>query len=262
MKNMFIQSVKPMLVQQYVLNKARLITLRTIGMGESDLQDRMKPATLPDKVRVGYLAEPGQVQVKLLFPNDVPFDQIDRISRSCADLIGDAVYSIEGLNGETGGLIDILDGLMQSHRYRMVLIETVSNGMLSASFNGKDWLESALIVNSMSKVNRFYKFDIIDNDFSTYLDKLAKVIQFEHKVDIVLFQYYQDKMKLGNLKDEHRVVLTALWANGRVIMLSRNLTGDAYRQQQQAVFSSMDLLRRYLQGKVVESFFDTKSQIL
>ncbi|MDP3838798.1 MAG: CinA family nicotinamide mononucleotide deamidase-related protein, partial [Methylococcales bacterium] len=68
MKPMYAHKVLPQLSERFALQPSNLTTLRTLGIGESAIQELMNSITIPDDVQLGYRAELGEVQTKLLFP--------------------------------------------------------------------------------------------------------------------------------------------------------------------------------------------------
>ncbi len=109
MKAMFDARVLPHLVEQFALRPGRLVTLRCVGIGESDMQ-----------MRAGQLEHPGLVwgtrtmlpenHLKLRFTADVPESEIRAFVDEIVGRIGPAVFAVEGLDADSGGTLAAVIG--------------------------------------------------------------------------------------------------------------------------------------------------------
>ncbi len=103
MKPMFDQRVLPLLHERFGLRPGRLVTLRTTGAGESDLQERIGTFAADDVV-LGYRTISPENQIKLRFTADASDDRVRSVTARIAGLLGSPVFTIEG-----GGDIDGFD---------------------------------------------------------------------------------------------------------------------------------------------------------
>jgi molybdenum cofactor synthesis domain-containing protein len=72
MRHLFFESIKATLSSRFDLLPSQLITLKTMGIGESAIQQRINEIPIPKSVQLGFRASPDDVQTKLLFPHDYP----------------------------------------------------------------------------------------------------------------------------------------------------------------------------------------------
>ncbi|MSS75786.1 MAG: competence/damage-inducible protein A [Methyloglobulus sp.] len=254
MRTMFLDHIQAMLSNQFTLQPSRLITIKTIGMGESDLQERINRIAIPAKVQLGFRAEIGEVQTKLLFPNDYPQAQQESLTNEIAHAIGDAVYAIEGLkrqshDQQTVDLISVIDQLMITQGHTLAVVETISQGLLAAKLVGVSWLLSANYEQSLEKLTQRLEISNNLDDMMAAAKAIADAVQKSTDADMVLIQlasagYYSNPHNIDSI-----TVTNALFVKGKAYYTVRILTGDIKRKQQQAALSALDLLRRYLQGK-------------
>lgn len=229
MKPMYTNKVLSYLTQRFSLQPSNLTTLRTIGIGESAIQELMNTIAIPENVQVGFRAEIGEVQTKLLFPfaysNSEKADLVNKIAQQ----LGDSVFAIDHTRETNSDLISVLNELMTQGQYTLAVIETVSCGLLTSLCVGADWLVEAR-----------YQPALIHLD----LQHLAIELQKTSGATVVLIQGYTgDKNGVMNL---HNGLLTphGFYSN------TQTIAGALKRKQQQAALSALDLLRRYLQQKL------------
>jgi nicotinamide-nucleotide amidase len=103
MRAMFDERVLPELSARFPLRPARLVTLRTIGVGESDLQQAMSSLSLAGGegsttgVVIGYRTKLPENHLKLRFSADLDEAAVRRHVNAVLERIGRWVYTIEGL---------------------------------------------------------------------------------------------------------------------------------------------------------------------
>ncbi len=95
MKNMFLESVRSQLDLYWNTRPLRLVTLRTAGIGESSIQERLESVDLPDNVRLSFRTGPLENQTKLLFQPDVPIERLRAFTKQVAQAIGSPVFGID-----------------------------------------------------------------------------------------------------------------------------------------------------------------------
>jgi nicotinamide-nucleotide amidase len=256
MRNLFLDHIQAMLLDRFVLQPSQLITIKTIGIGESDLQERIGKIAIPSQVQLGFRADIGEVQTKLLFPNDYPQAQRESLTNEIAHAIGDAVYAIEGLkrqshDHQTVDLISVIDQLMITQSHTLAIVETISQGLLAAKLIGVAWLLSANYEQSLEKLTQRFEISNNLNDMMATAEALVNAVQKSTDADTILIQltsagYYSKPHNIDSI-----TVTNALFVKGEVNYTVRILTGDIKRKQHQAALSALDLLRRYLQGKAI-----------
>lgn len=227
MQPMFLNKVQPLLNQRFSLQASSLTTLRTLGIGESAIQELINTVSIPEAVQLGFRAELGTVQTKLLFPFAYSESEKTALVQQIAHKLGDTVFAIDHTREDNSDLISVLDSLMTGHS--LALLETVSCGLIASLCVDADWL-----------ISSSYQATLNNPD----LQSLAINLQQTSGADFALVQLYAG--------DKHGVVILhngLLTAQG-FYQTEQTIAGILKRKQQQAALSALDLLRRYLQNKL------------
>jgi len=103
MKGMFDQLVAPLLAERFAVRPGSLVTLRTIGVGESNLQQLIGPFDEPDVV-LSYRTMLSENHLKLRFDPEVGEARITQVVESLASKVGKWVFTIEGLQSVSEAL--------------------------------------------------------------------------------------------------------------------------------------------------------------
>lgn len=249
MRHLFLVHIKAMLAGRFVLQPSKLITLKTIGIGESDIQERLNKITIPPQVQLGFRAELGEVQTKLLFPGDYPQAELKTLADVIAITIGDAVYTIDGLGNQSGDLVSLIDQLMTAEGSNLAVVETISQGLLAAKLVGVSWLLSAVYERSIETLTHRLEVKYDPDDLITTAKVIAEAIKKSTGVDKVLIQLTSSDFYANPHSDKGVTIYTGLLVNHEFKQVSRSIAGDSKRKQHQAALASLDLLRRHLQGK-------------
>lgn len=232
MKPMYSHKVLPQLSERFALQPSNLITLRTLGIGESAIQELINSITIPSDVQLGYRAELGEVQTKLLFPFAYAESEKAALVNQIAAQLGDTVFAIDHTRETSSDLISVLNDLMTQGGYTLAVIETVSCGLLISLCVGAEWLLDAR-----------YQPAFIGTEQSD-LHALALELQTTSGTTFALVQLYTgDKNGVMIL---HNGLLTphGFYEN------TQTIAGALKRKQHQSALSALDLLRRYLQQKL------------
>ena len=227
MKPMFSNKVQPLLSSHFPLQTSSLTTLRTLGIGESAIQELIDTVAIPENVQLGFRAELGTVQTKLLFPFAYSETEKAALVQQIAHKLGDTVFAIDHTREANSDLISVLNELMQDKT--LVVLETISCGLITSLCVGADWL-----------INASYQPVLNNPD----LQSLAVNLQQTSGADFVLVQLYAG--------DKHGVVIlhNGLLTSQGFYQSEQTIAGVLQRKQQQAALSALDLLRRYLQHKL------------
>ncbi|GAB6141506.1 CinA family nicotinamide mononucleotide deamidase-related protein [Methylosoma difficile] len=240
MRHLFTDRILPSLPSRFPLQADRLITLKTIGLGESSIQELIAPITIPESVSIGYRASVGEVQVKLLFPYGYPDAEASQLTNLISTTLDAAVFAIDDSNkANSSDIISVIDGLMRQQQLTLAVQETASHGLLSSHCLGADWLLSSGYQHAFSCPQDF-------GDPLTYAQQQAKSLQ-NSGADCALIQIIDQPQ--AQLADKNQTVNLSVYlqtpdANH---FASYPLSGPITRKQQQAALLSLDLLRRYLQ---------------
>lgn len=98
MQHLFSETVAAELKKRFSPSPSQLITIKTRGLGESQLQEIMNQFTLPKNVQLGFRAAMGEVHTKLLFPPHYSVADAAALAAQVVEKIGDAVFAVEGLD--------------------------------------------------------------------------------------------------------------------------------------------------------------------
>lgn len=98
MQHLFTETVAADLKNRFSPKPSQLITVKTRGMGESQLQELMNQFTLPENVQLGFRATVGEVHTKLLFPPHYVKADATALVAQIAEKIGESIFAIEGLD--------------------------------------------------------------------------------------------------------------------------------------------------------------------
>jgi len=168
-----------------------------------------------------------------------------------AERLGDYVFAIDGLGKNSGDLVFEIDKLMMTGKHTLAVVETASQGMLAAKCMGSEWLLSAIFEKSISKFGQ----DQISENTTENLMISAKAIALDRQkssgADFVIVQLYSGDKKILHDKDRSIVLFNTLLAEGEFHHSSHIIAGPIKRKQNQAALLTLDLLRRYLQGKTI-----------
>ncbi len=126
---MFEQVVLSQIQQRFDLRASRLVTLRTAGIGESALQQRIGPWSRPDVI-LSYRSMPPENQIKLRFPPGFPEQQMEAVAGELADRIGESVFATDGLAGTSTDLPSSTLGLLKEHGQTVAAAEWGCGGRL------------------------------------------------------------------------------------------------------------------------------------
>ena len=247
MKPLFLDYVKPDLLTRFTLHPPQLVTLKTIGLGESAIQECIKGIHIPSDVQLGFRAGTEDVQTKLLFPFDYPSIALASLVSEFSQSLGDYVFAIDGLGEITDDLAFEVDKLMTVKNHTLAVVETVSHGLLAAKCVGYDWLVKASyeqgVIQSAQALGSAVLLDTAKG--------LARDVQEKTRVTSVLVQLYSGGKEALRDKDQSISVLSILLVGEVFYESTHSVVGSLNRKQNQAALLTLDLLRRYLQGKTI-----------
>jgi nicotinamide-nucleotide amidase len=247
MRQMFQETIHPLLSKRFELKPSRLITFRTIGIGESDIQQRIKSLRFAEPVQLGFRADTDEVQVKLLFPSGFPDPELKALVASVYEKLGRHVFAIDGWSNASGDLVSVVDKLMLSGNHKLAVIETASQGLLAAKCIGSNWLLEAHYHQSMLNFAERRPVPIDRNDLIAIGKELAFKLQKSIGVNLVLIQIYAEDFAQFIDFNQTIKMHCLLLNNQEFVEEIFLLAGSAKRKQNQAALLTLDLLRRNLQ---------------
>lgn len=239
MRAMYQAQVAEQLSARFSLQPDCLVTLRSVGIGESAIQQNLLGLELPAGLQLGFRAGLDEVQTKLLFP--AGFDPLlkQALVAQVAQLIGDYVFAIDGLAADQGDLLSVIDRLMREKAYTLSVLETTTQGLIAARCLGFDWLKSASI-----------KLDAVELD---QLQVCLQQLKQSEQTDLALIQFYQITACESLDQPQSRQIITGLLTEQGLSIRQHTVAGSLHYQQTQAAVLALDLLRRYLQNSCLYS---------
>lgn len=238
MKAMFAEVCRQ-LPERFTLRPDCLVTLRSVGIGESAIQQIVESIVLPAGVQLGFRAMSDEVQTKLLFPAGFDTEAQQVCVQRLLAAIGEYVFAVDGLHRNEGGdLLSVIDRRMRAGNHTLAVLETASGGLLAAKCQGREWLQAAFVAKDGRQAARQLGLSIDKDD----LDEVARHLAYglsAYGADIELVQLYRleaDGFRLYNY----------LQTADSVQHRQHFLFGSPFNQTQAAVLT-LDLLRRYLQ---------------
>jgi nicotinamide-nucleotide amidase len=105
MEPMFAARVEPMLHERFALRPGRLVTIRTTGIGESDMQSRVGDLAVPG-VTIGTRTILPENHLKLRFAADVAEADVKVAVAEAVRRLGPAVFAIDGLDAPGGSSVE------------------------------------------------------------------------------------------------------------------------------------------------------------
>ncbi|MCK5831294.1 MAG: CinA family nicotinamide mononucleotide deamidase-related protein [Methylococcales bacterium] len=248
MKHIFNELVQKKLEEWFVLQASKLIAIKTIGIGESDLQQKLDNFLLPEAVQLGFRAKTDEVQTKLLFPADATDVEINHCVDQVINIIGDPVYAIDDLNKSTTDLVNVIGHLMQDKNYTLWVQETATQGLIAAKCIGQGWLHGSNYTQSIDAVLDQLKIPEQDGLENTVQAIANKLKENQHS-DLILVQLYKGNKEQFHHKEQSIILYNALLTPHGIFQQTLTTTGPIKRKQDQAAIKALDLLRRYLQNK-------------
>ena len=251
MKQLFLERIRPKLSNRFLLQPGQLVTIKTLGLGESAIQERINSIEIPAQVQLGFRAGADEVQTKLLFPFDYPETALSTLVSRFAELLGDYVFAIDGLGETTGDLVFEIDKLMTNGKHSLAVVETASQGLLAAKCIDSDWLLSAVYEQSTARSGQNLLAEDDTENLMTTAKAIALDIQKTSNADFVLVQLYAGDNTALHDKDKTIALYNTLLTGDNFHQTTHSIAGPIKRKQNQAALLALDLLRRYLQNKAM-----------
>lgn len=240
MKQMMDAFVLADLRGQFNIEPSRLITFRSLGMGESDIQQAVNELNIGPDIRVSFRAGLPENELKLLFPNTYADRQIQHYIDEIETVMRGSVFAVDGFNQTVTGLADCVDQLMRQKKQSLTVIETISQGGLATQCHA-DWLVKSVVIPQRSGIMSRLDSQPLCIDESSAIN-IAQKEQAKHSADITLVQLF-------DTDDEARVnVYTAIIGAQYPLSSSKTVRGRPQRQQIVAAAMALNLLRKYLLG--------------
>ena len=168
MHGMFPHVVLPLLHTEFNAAPGRLVTLRTTGIGESNLQERVAGVVVDGAV-LGFRTSLPENHIKLRFPSGAASQPIVSAIQQLAEAIGSPFFSVEGasdlglelpgMDVVGGGLAEVTGRALLARGETLAIAESCTGGAVSARCasvpGASGWLlESVVTYANASKVRR------------------------------------------------------------------------------------------------------------
>ncbi len=130
MQEMFDKRVLPMLRRHFDVSSGRLVTLKTTGVGESNLQERLGDFTYRDVV-LSFRTKIPENHVKLRFTAGATDDYVQQVTDDIAARIGSSLFGID-----SGSLAEVVGQTLGSRGETVSTAESCTGGRIGAMFTG------------------------------------------------------------------------------------------------------------------------------
>ena len=163
MRAMFEAKVLPLLHEHFALRPARLVTLRCVGVGESDLQQALGDWKAPGVI-ISFRTKLPENHLKLRFAPEVSSSAVITAVEAVLQRVGEWVFTVEGLTGpvpgrDTGGGAhhEVIGRLLAARGETLALAESCTGGRIAAACTSipgsSGWfLEGAVTYSNAAKV--------------------------------------------------------------------------------------------------------------
>ncbi len=256
MRPMFDERVVPGLHERFSLRPGRLVTVRTIGIAEAEIQERLRDLPMPEGVALGFRTTLPENHVKLRTHSDISDEVLRDLARQVVQRLGSSVFTVEGVGAEAGGgsFPEVLGRTLLARGETVAVAESCTGGRLAAALTGvagaSAWfLEGRVTYANEAKVR-----------LGVSADMLAAVGAVSEEVARSLAESIRAKSGAtyglattgiagpGGGSEEKPVGTVWLALAGPQGTTARRirLPGDRDRVQQLAAAGAMDLLRRQL----------------
>ncbi len=252
MKNMFKEIIKPRLGSQFELEPPRLVTIRSVGIGESAIQARLDALKFPDDVSLSFRAGPLEIETKLIFGQNCTEFQIKEFVEKVSETIGHSVFGIDGMEHDSGNLVEVIGAHMIENHQTLSLVETLSGGKMAARCAGLSWFKESLVTD-----DRFRIYERLglpgetlesSHDLKQVATTVSSVLAEKAATDYSIAQLWCEQSTADDKHNSTVDLYSALATPNGVFEYSSKISGRMARKQTVAANRGLDMLRRYLQG--------------
>lgn len=250
MRQLFINRIAPLLEKTFNQRPYQLVTLRTVSLGESDIQQKVQQIKIPQSVTLSYRADLWENQLKLLFPPDYPkLEMIKLVNQYMAALDG-FVISVNGVGTTGGSLVDEVGRLLVQRKATLSILETISAGKI-ATRCAKLWLDQGIIVNKVELLSQL--FGVTSDQLQTVAllkdaaFQIAEQLCKTNNSDFALVQLWVIEDRLDQFDcDPVQIVTVAVDRHKMSTSTRDKLYGPSSRRQTRAAVAALNLLHRFL----------------
>lgn len=257
MQAMFIEAIRPGLPGLFDLTPRRRVALRTIGLGESALQERLNTLELPPEMQLGFRAGGAENEVKLTFPASIEPSRMEATIKAVSAALGEAVYAVVRNGAGPASLVETLGEMLRARAASLSLLESVSGGLLASRCGGEDWLSSALVESATDRLPARFGVESTGRP-SEQARRLASLLRNPagqpdacepvetRAARYTLVQWTETPLPARRDETECIKLFIAVSGPHGETVERRVLTGSWQRKRDAAAAFSLDVLRRFL----------------
>ncbi|MEN0062888.1 MAG: CinA family nicotinamide mononucleotide deamidase-related protein [Myxococcota bacterium] len=176
MRNLFRERVLPLLRPRFALRPGRLITLRCVGVGESDLQQALTGWQVPG-CTVSFRTKLPENHLKLRFEPTVSSDAMVTATESMLQRVGRWVFTVEGspsplIGFDTGGgtHAETVARLVAARGHTLAVAESCTGGRIAAACTAipgsSRWFMESLV--TYSNAAKIRLLGVVEDDLNTH----------------------------------------------------------------------------------------------
>ncbi|ORU93644.1 MAG: molybdenum cofactor biosynthesis protein [Cycloclasticus sp. symbiont of Bathymodiolus heckerae] len=238
MKNMLETVVLDDLRTRFTVEKTTLVTLRTMGMGESAMQQEIDKLALADDVRISFRAGLPENELKLVFPHGANEGEMHATVNRVKEVLSDSVFAVDGLGQSIKSLPAYVSQLMQNKGYTLNVLETLSQGDIAQQCDSKYLIKSTVFPQVSGIMSSFALLGVsIDESLAI---KIAKQEHASTAATLTLVQLYEE-----TASNETQIFIVVVDGK-RTLSASKTIQGRIERKRTIASAAALNLLRKYL----------------
>jgi len=249
MKQIFNHAIRPVFLQRFPQQPKSLVIINTLGLGESDLQDRIQSVAIPEEVQLGFLTAPEGNQIKLLFDAGFPKSRAQGLIADFKNQLGACVFSIVEDRSYKQSIYDVVGGELTQKGLTLAVLETLSQGEMASQCLGQSWLLSAMYCQDFMQLAHFVGIDYLAKDtgkaWCQLAEKSAERVRRKAKSDYGLAQLCFNKQV--DSQPTRVAIYTAVVTATTAVSFIDQVGGPMRRQQRQSALKAFDRLRIFLQ---------------
>ncbi|HHV47094.1 MAG TPA: competence/damage-inducible protein A [Tissierellia bacterium] len=250
MKHMFDKYVMPLIKQDYII---KVVTLKTIGIGESNLETIIKDIIEKnDNPTVATYAGDGLVDIKIVARGDNESEVMKLLEETVAkikDRIGESIYSY---NDE--GIEEVVFKILKEKNYKIAFAESCTGGLVSSRFTqipgvSEVFDRGIVTYSNMSKMEELNVSRLTLDRYSAVSEEtaleMAKGLMDKTNVDIALSITGYAGPPSG--EDEPvGLVYIGIASRDKSKVIKTRLNGDRISIQNKAALKAFNELRKFL----------------
>ncbi len=264
MRKMWVHRILPHLVEHYHPEPGYLVTLRTVGLGESSLQERLKGIVLNDTV-LSFRTKLPENHIKLRFGAQVSAEaRLEQVG-AVASAIGSSVFAIEGMpemalshgaDTQGGDLATVIGRALAQAGHVLATAESCTGGRVAAACTSvagaSGWFSEGVITYSNAAKVRLLGVSSEDLDqhgavSEVVARQMAEGVRQRADADYGLSTTGIAGPGGGSPEKPVGLVHMALASREQTTHRQVRFSGDRERIQELAAATVLDLLRRHLQ---------------